>query len=283
MDTQDYLEIEIRVPDEQTGEIVVAEIFDCGFDSFYYEEGVQKCYIQRELFDEQAFVSALQGASALLSLKLQWDSRPMPAQDWNMEWEQTGFTPIECGRFVVQPEGLPCPDGLESIVLRPQMAFGTGHHQTTFMMMESMQEHAGQIAGSYTVDLGCGSAVLAILAAKLGAEKVRAIDIDAVAVRSSNDNIRLNGLAFEAECGDASLLEGECCDVMLANIHRNILIEYMPLFSRVIKAGGLLFISGFLKEDLEDIMNAARSSGFDNLSTSSRDSWQCVTLKKKSE
>lgn len=280
MDTQDYLEIEISVPDEQAGEMVVAEIYELGFDSFLYEGGIQKCYIQSELFDEDGFAAAISRAQALLSLELKWSVGKMPAEDWNSEWEQTGFTPIECGRFVVQPEGVPCHEGFESIVLRPQMAFGTGHHQTTYMMMLSMQEHADQIAGSYTVDLGCGSAVLAILAARLGAEKVRAIDIDAVAVRSSNDNIRLNGLSFEAECGDASLLESDSCDIMLANIHRNILIEYMPLFSKVIKPEGLLFISGFLEEDLKDIMNAAVTSGFECRSALSRDSWQCLTLVK---
>lgn len=288
MDSQEYLEIRVQVPDEQTGEIVMAQVADLGFDAFDYDDGTQLCYIQTELYDEQAIAAVLAETGEMMGCSLEWTAAPMPKEDWNSEWERTGFTPIECGDFIVLPHRVGddsgdhvCDDNgddnnndnngsshsnsgrhLRPIYLDPRMAFGTGHHQTTFMMMEAMQKLKGRIKGADVVDLGCGTAVLAILAAKLEAGQITAIDINEVAVRSSIENIRLNGEDFKALCGDDSLLEPQSCDVLLANIHRNILIEGMPVYARSLRKGGLLLISGFLEGDVADILAAAAEYGF---------------------
>lgn len=309
MDSQEYLEIRVHVPDEQTGEIVMAQVADLGFDAFDYSGGIQLCYIQTELYDEQAFAAVIAETAEMMGCSLTWTAAPMPREDWNSEWERTGFTPIECGDFIVlpylsdgehrdtdadsdndtdQPEtGTPTQNtSLTPIYLDPKMAFGTGHHQTTFMMMQAMQDLREHIKGADVVDLGCGTAVLAILAAKLGASGITAIDINEVAVRSSLENIRLNGEDFSVLCGNDSLIPEQSCDILLANIHRNILIEGMPVYARSLRPGGLLLISGFLESDITDILQAAAEHGFhpcDNLAEPIRKSgeWVQIALKTR--
>ena len=117
------------------------------------------------------------------------------------------------------------------------MAFGTGHHHTTYMMMQTMLEHEHEIRDHSVMDLGCGTAVLAILAAKLGAGKVSGIDIDAVAARSAENNVRMNGFDFGILCGDANDLQEDSYDFLLANIHRNIIINDLPLYSKAVRKG----------------------------------------------
>lgn len=286
MDSQDYLKIEIRVNDEQQGEIVAAMLSAMDFDAFEYEDGCQKCYIQKPLFDEKAFGEAFADLQLMLGCPdLTWSAESMPAVNWNSEWEQSGFTPIECGAYVVRPVDFPYEGALEPLYLQPQMAFGTGHHHTTYMMMQAMQDNADAIRGGSVMDLGCGTGVLGILAAKLGAAKVSAIDIDAVAVRSALENVRLNGLDFPVICSDASSLERDSYDVLLANIHRNIIIADMPRYAEAVREGGLLLLSGFLQDDVADILEAAREHGFMPFGTCSesvrtREGWFCLTLQK---
>ena len=283
MDSQDYLEIKVAVPNEEFGDVVVAVAGDLGFDSFMYEDGTQKCYIQRDSFNQDAFAASMEIVMGLTGQEVSWTVDEMPKVNWNQEWENTGFTPIECGSFVVMPAGGEYEGNLEPVYLKPQMAFGTGHHHTTFMMMETMQDLAAEIAGSSVMDLGCGTAVLAILAAKLGASKVEGIDIDAVAVRSSQENVSLNGLDFPVICGDASDLAADAYDFLLANIHRNIIIADLPVYSKAVRKGGRLLVSGFNPADVDDILAAAETNGFtlyeyEKPAIRTREGWCCISL-----
>lgn len=289
MDSQDYLEVKVSVPDEDTGDIVVACLGDLGFDAFAYEEGVQKCYIQTGLFDEDAFLmqlgAILEDMESDKDICFDYEIAPMPKVNWNSEWEKTGFTPIECGSFVVLPSDAPCTSALTPIYLQPQMAFGTGHHHTTYMMMESMQDLAPEFKDASVMDLGCGTAVLAILAAKLGARQVEAIDINEVAVRSALENMRLNACDFPVICGDARDLKPKAYDILLCNIHRNIILEDMPLYASALRKGGKLLLSGFLEEDVAAILSCADANGFmsyDSMvpSVRSREGWYNLILRK---
>lgn len=282
MDSQDYLEIRVNVPSEDLGDFVVAELSAIGFDAFLYEDGVQKCYIQREEYSPGATASVLDGAAQMLGCTLEWSAQQMPQTNWNQQWEQDGFTALDCGRFLLAPLGTQLPDiGLEPIFLQAQMAFGTGHHHTTFMMLETLQDLEDELHGSSVMDLGCGTAVLAIAAAKLGAAQVAGIDIDAVAVRSAQENLRLNSLDFPIICSDASALQQDAYHFLLANIHRNIIIQDLPLYAKAIKNGGKLLVSGFLQADVEDIRSAAQACGFEFLSGKQREGWQCLVFCKK--
>lgn len=367
MDTQDYLEIKVTVPDEETGDIIAAMVSDLGFDSLMYEDGQQKCYIQRGLYDEDAFEQTLEELRGTTGCELHFTVDVMPKVNWNQQWESTGFTPIECGAFIVLPYGSDCAGQSESsceqqddgdcaghqaassqqdgsdcvghsshssssscqtdsscgcaiqsesssdqqddggcashsssfcssssqqnscdqagplspLYLNPQMAFGTGHHHTTFMMMLTMQSI--DMRGASVMDLGCGTAVLAILAARLGAASVAGIDIDAVAVRSAQNNVSLNGLDFPVICGDATDLRPHSYDIILANIHKNIIIRDLPLYANALTPGGRLLVSGFYETDADEVLAAAAEQGItlaDAQAVRTREGWCCISLKK---
>ncbi|MGN1215896.1 MAG: 50S ribosomal protein L11 methyltransferase [Candidatus Cryptobacteroides sp.] len=284
MDSQDYCEVELKVESEEQAEILEALVVDLGFDSFQFEEGdepVLRCYIQASLFDVNALEDVLGG---IPWFKGEWSVRKMEAENWNEQWEKTGFTPIEVGQARVVPAGNEVAGGDGhgiTIFLDPKMAFGTGHHDTTCMMMKTMQEHRDEIAGKSVMDLGCGTAVLAILAAKLGAAATSAVDIDATAVRSAMGNIRLNGLDFEVVCSDASALQVDAYDVLLANIHKNIIISDLPRYRAAVRPGGRLLLSGFYESDAGEIVSAAQDCGFSLLSSCSSNGWACLRLEKQ--
>ena len=164
------------------------------------------------------------------------------------------------------------------------MAFGTGHHETTYMMMQSMLDNADLIRDNVVMDMGCGTALLAILAAKMGAAKVYGIDIDAVAAQSAYDNAHLNrvGRKVETYCGDASLLQMGKYNVLLANIHRNIIIMDLRTYAGSLKAGGLLMLSGFYTTDVEAIMTEAVKYDLELVCERERDGWACLTLRRTS-
>lgn len=278
MDTQDYLEISISVPSEELSEIVEAQISDLGFDTFMYDDAVLKAYIQSEYFTDDSLRSVLSELGDMLGCALSYKVVKMPSVNWNSQWEQSGFTPI-----VVDDKLSILPVGAEpltplSIYLRPEMAFGTGHHHTTYMMMQSILSLGDFVKNSRVVDLGCGTAILALLASKLGSCDVLGIDIDEVAVRSARENVILNGEDFPVICGTADDLKTDSCDLLLANIHKNILIDNMPAFAACLKPGGHLLVSGFYDTDAGDVIGAALSKGFVFSSQRVSEGWTCVDL-----
>jgi ribosomal protein L11 methyltransferase len=169
-----------------------------------------------------------------------------------------------------------------NITIDPKMAFGTGHHQTTYMMCRALLQNEEEVKDKVVLDMGCGTAVLAILAAKMKAAKVYGIDIDAVAAISAYDNARLNrvGTRIETCCGDASLLQRNTYDVILANINRNILLQDMGTYAHSLHKGGLLFVSGFYVEDMPMLIGTAAASGLEYVSHDSIDNWCCIKFRK---
>jgi ribosomal protein L11 methyltransferase len=163
------------------------------------------------------------------------------------------------------------------------MAFGTGHHQTTYMMCRALLQNEESVRDKVVLDMGCGTAVLAILAAKMKAAKVYGIDIDAIAAISAYDNARLNkvGTRIETCCGDASLLQRNTYDIILANINRNILLQDIPTYALCLHKDGLLFVSGFYVEDMPMIIGMAMNSGLTYISHDSIDNWCCIKFKKQ--
>jgi ribosomal protein L11 methyltransferase len=162
------------------------------------------------------------------------------------------------------------------------MAFGTGHHQTTYMMCRALLQNEDAVRGKVVMDMGCGTAILAILAAKMKAAHVYGIDIDAVAAISAYDNARKNrvGKIMETYCGDASLLQRNSYDVLLANINRNILLQDIGTYAHSLHKGGLLFVSGFYLEDMPMLIGAAAAAGLEYVSHDSIDNWCCIKFTK---
>ena len=267
---------------EENAEIVTAEISELPFESFSTEGEVLKCYIQKDLYDPQALKVLLSGLD-YADFSVEYSSNLMPAVNWNAVWESQ-FTPIVVdGRCTIKAS---FHEGLKktrfNITIDPKMAFGTGHHQTTYMMCRALLQNEEAVRGKVVMDMGCGTAILAILAAKMKASQVYGIDIDAVAAISAYDNARLNrvGTRIETYCGDASLLQRNSYDVLLANINRNILLQDIPTYAACIRKGGLLFVSGFYLEDMPMIVGMAASVGLNYVSHDTVDNWCCIKFSK---
>ena len=284
MNSQEYIEVSVHITpfSEEYAEIVTAEISELPFESFSTEGEVLKCYIQKELYDAQILKVLLSGLD-YLDCKVDYSANLMPAVNWNAVWESQ-FTPIVVdGKCTIKAS---FHEGLKktrfNITIDPKMAFGTGHHQTTYMMCRALLQNEEAVRGKVVMDMGCGTAILAILAAKMKASQVYGIDIDAVAAISAYDNARLNrvGTRIETYCGDASLLQRNTYDVFLANINRNILLQDIPTYAACIRKGGLLFVSGFYLEDMPMIVGMATSVGLNYVSHDTVDNWCCIKFSK---
>ena len=284
MNSQEYIEVSIRITpfSEENAEIVTAEISELPFESFSSEDPFLKCYIQKELYDAQALKVVLSGLEGM-GFDMEWSSTLMPVVNWNAEWESQ-FSPIVVdGKCTIKASfHKDLKKTRFNIIIDPKMAFGTGHHQTTFMMCRALLQNEEAVRGKVVMDMGCGTAILAILAAKMKASQVYGIDIDAVAAISAYDNARLNrvGTRIETYCGDASLLQRNSYDVFLANINRNILLQDIPTYAACIRKGGLLFVSGFYLEDMPMIVGMATSVGLNYVSHDSVDNWCCIKFSK---
>ena len=294
MNSAEYIEVTIRIEpfSEEAAEIVEAELCDLPYDSFVIEEDALKAYIPKDAYDARALKVVLSG----VPYKTSFSANLVPYQNWNRQWENE-FEPIIVGRDVTVKAwhhtredlvlayaamGKPLGKTRFTIKIDPQMAFGTGHHQTTDMMMETMMEIEDRIRGHVVMDMGCGTGVLGILAAKLHAAHVYGIDIDAVAAQSAYDNAHGNRVArhFETYYGDASLLQMGKYDVLLANIHKNIIIMDLRTYARSLRAGGALLCSGFYADDIPAIRQEAEANGLRYVSERLRDGWACVRFEK---
>ena len=281
MNSEEYIEVSVKLDpfSEEMAEILTAELSELPFDSFVTEEPYLKCYIQKEAYkpsDVKVVLSGYPAAADFSAVLVQ-------GQNWNRLWEQ-GFQPIVVdGKVTVKaPFNADVPRTRFNIWIDPRMAFGTGYHHTTFMMMQRMLALEEFIRDRSVVDMGCGTAILAILAAKMRARKVFAVDIDAVAARSAWGNCRWNkvGTRVETACGDASLLQMGTYDVLLANIHRNIILQDLPTYCRSLRKGGHMLLSGFYVADVPAIRQAAEALGLVFAGQSAREDWACVEFRK---
>ena len=284
MNSQEYIEVSIKITpfSEENAEIVTAEVSELPFESFSNEDPFLKCYIQKDLYDAQALKLYLSGLEGY-GFEIEHSANLIPATNWNAVWESQ-FNPIVVDNLCTIKASF--HEGLKrtrfNITIDPKMAFGTGHHQTTYMMCRALLQNEEAVRGKVVMDMGCGTAVLAILAAKMKASKVYGIDIDAVAAISAYDNARLNrvGTKIETYCGDASLLQRNTYDVLLANINRNILLQDIPTYSHCIRRDGLLFVSGFYVDDMPMIIGTAMHAGLEYVSHDSIDNWCCIKFRK---
>ncbi len=284
MNSQEYIEVAVKITPytEENAEIVTAEISELPFESFSIEDPFLKCYIQKDMYDAQALKVVLSGLDGL-GFTIEHTATLVPPVNWNAVWESQ-FPPIVVDNTCTIKASF--HEGLKktrfNITIDPKMAFGTGHHQTTYMMCRALLRNEESVRDKVVLDMGCGTAVLAILAAKMKARKVYGIDIDAIAAISAYDNARLNkvGTRIETYCGDASLLQRNTYDVILANINRNILLQDIPTYALSLHKDGLLFVSGFYVEDMPMLIGMAQNSGLEYVSHDSIDNWCCIKFRK---
>ena len=219
-------------------------------------------YIQKDLYDEHALRQALDDFP-LPDARIDYDFLEAEDRDWNEEWERNFFQPIIIGNRCVVHSTFhhDVPQAEYDITIDPQMAFGTGHHETTGLIINELLDT--DLAGRDVLDMGCGTSILAILARMRGAARCTAIDIDDWCVRNSLENIRLNRLdGIDVSQGDASSLADKGpFDVIIANINRNILLNDMQSYAARMKHGALLLMSGFYVDDIPLIEAEARRLG----------------------
>ena len=262
---------------ETVNDVLAAILGEVGFESFVECEGGLTAYIQQSVCDENAIKTVI-AEFPLSDTEITYTFTEAEDKDWNEEWEKNFFQPIVIdNRCVIHSTfHKDYPKAEYDIVINPQMAFGTGHHETTSSILGELLE--ADLKGKSVLDMGCGTSILAILASMRGAGKVTAIDIDDWCVNNSRDNIALNGISnITVELGDASLLNGrEPFDVVIANINRNILLQDMPAYAACMKKGSELYISGFYTEDIPVLREKAESLGMEYVHHREKHNWAAV-------
>ena len=259
-------------PVNPASEIFVAALAELGFESFEDTDTGLRAYIPERDWDQAALESLPYWHSD------QWKSAysvtRIPRENWNARWE-ADYTPIVVDhRCVVRAPFHPEPDAgvTYDLVIEPKMSFGTGHHQTTWLMLRTMLDLDFQ--GLRVLDMGAGTGVLAILAARMGAASVDAVDIDPWAAENSRENAGRNGVGnLEATTGDASAITGREFDCILANINKNILLRDLPVYRRTLQSGGMLLLSGFYLTDLPDLRQAAEQLGLGYRGFREKEQW----------
>lgn len=279
-----YIEvcIEINPFCEDIAEQIIAVIEDLPFESFVTEEPYLKGYIPQELHSASDLKTLLSVFGSREELRLTVTNNLIEHENWNAVWE-SNYPPIIIGkRCTVKAtfhKGL--PRTRYTIKIDPKMAFGTGHHNTTYLMVEAMLDM--RFKGKKVLDMGCGTAILAILAAKMGADSpVHAIDIDPVAVQSSIENSKKNraGDKIKSLTGDASLIQRSRYDIILANINRNIILSDLNTYSEALLPGGTLLLSGFYYSDTNMIEQEAAKYGLRRTLIREMEKWSLLKLEK---
>ena len=261
-------------PKELGSEILIAELGEKAFESFTETETGIDAFVQKELWD----ATILDGVYILQSeeFNINYTFEEIEQINWNEEWEKN-FEPIEVdGKCHVRAPFHPKTEAEFDIVIEPKMSFGTGHHETTHMMIQHLLEM--DVNGLKTLDMGCGTAILAILAEMKGAQPIDAIDIDNWCYLNSIENAERNNCQYISVYeGDAALLQGKKYDLIIANINRNILLNDMQSYVDCLNAGGTILFSGFYEEDIPFIDNSCTEKGLTYIKKFQRNNW--VSLK----
>lgn len=261
-------------PKELGSEILIAELGETPFESFIETENGLSAYIQKQYWNENILndIQILESPE----FKIEYTFEEIEQVNWNEEWEKN-FEPIDVDDTCrVRAPFHEKTAAKYDIVIEPKMSFGTGHHETTFMMIQHLLET--DVENKKTLDMGCGTAILAILAEMKGAQPIDAIDIDNWCYLNSVENAERNNCShITVYEGDAALLEGKKYDVIIANINRNILLNDMQQYVDCLNKDGLLLLSGFYEEDITAIDASCTEKGLTFAKKFSRNNW--VSLK----
>jgi ribosomal protein L11 methyltransferase len=262
-------------PDVQ--EILIAQLSEWPFEVFEEQDDALLAYLPEQSDDEALldFVESLR-----TRFEFHYHKETIPYQNWNEVWEQN-FQPVVVDDFcAVRAEfHQPVPGVRFELIIQPRMAFGTGHHATTEMMIRQMQ--AIDFNGKSVFDFGCGTGILAILAAKLGAEQIDAVDIEQESYENTILNAGINQVELiQAWCGVLTDVPAREYDVILANINRNVLLDNMSLMAQRMVPGGILLLSGILDTDFDVIVESASAEHLQLTHKIQQGDWLCLSLVK---
>ncbi len=266
---------------EIVSDILMSVLGDVGFESFVEEDDVLKAYIQQSLFNKEELQTSINQFPIEVDA-VDYTYTEAEDKDWNEEWEKNFFKPIVIDDLcaIHSTFHTDIPKVKYDIIINPQMAFGTGHHETTSLILNELLQM--DLQNKAVLDMGCGTSILAILASKRGAKPITAIDIDSWCVDNSKDNCQLNQITdIDVKLGDASILKDEKpFNLVIANINRNILLQDMDKYVQVLQEKGKLLMSGFYTEDIAILQEKAESLGLHFVKTNHKNNWACLLVQK---
>ncbi len=276
-----YIEVDFTCNpnDEIVAAILPSLIGEIGYESFEETEKGVTAYIQEDIFDEGKLKETLEGFP--VDAEISYTVKKVEEKNWNEEWEKNYFQPLIIDdRCIIQSTFHKQPAVYEyNILIDPKMAFGTGHHQTTKLIIREILKM--DLKGKSVLDMGCGTAVLAILASMRGADPILAIDIDHWAYDNAIENLQLNNTDnIDVKIGGAELLGAQSFDIILANINRNILLNDIHKYVSVLNHGGELYMSGFYVDDIPAIRRECEKYGLEFIHNSTDNNWTAVKFVK---
>lgn len=274
----DYTEVVFTLsPLVPARDILTYYLGELGYESFAETNTGVKAYIPQPHFNHDDLKLVCE---KLPGCEISTTVNHIPSQNWNAEWESQ-FDPIrmDSGCLIRAPFHSSEPGYLYEIIINPQMSFGTGHHHTTQLMVRQMLEL--ELTGGQVADVGCGTGVLAVLAEKMGAQQVYAVDIDDWAFENTKDNIKLNNsVKIAVNKGTFELLEDHSFTLILANINKNVLKHDLPAYSRSLTQGGTLLLSGFFVTDARELIEQAEQLGLVFAGKQNNDDWAVLKFMK---
>ncbi|MDL1913060.1 MAG: 50S ribosomal protein L11 methyltransferase [Bergeyella sp.] len=273
-----YLEFIFTVhPRDPWTEILMAELTEVGFDSFSEEHDCLKAYIPKDSWKEERLEDL--NIFSQPKVGVTYQKEIMPHINWNEEWEKN-FSPILVENTVLIRAEFHTPNPeLHEIVIQPKMSFGTGHHPTTYLMIQQMLDI--DFRNKKILDMGCGTSILGIFAKQKGAQNLTCIDIDEWSIENSKENATRNKIIIDQLIlGDAKCLGAEIYEVILANINRNILMSDFPTYNKVLQKGGLLLLSGLCFFDREDILAISKKENLRLLKETKKEEWISMLFQK---
>ncbi len=278
----DYKEIIFNVkPNEPWSEILIDYLANnMGYESFEERPDGFKAYIQADKFDEEKLKEIDLGKMFNKKINVEFFPQDVENTNWNEEWEKN-YNPVVVSEkcYIRAPFHKPRPDIPLEIVIEPKMSFGTGHHATTTLVVEFLFDT--NLKNKSVLDMGCGTGVLAIIAAKLGASPVTAIDNHIYAYENTIENARYNNTKINVLHNDSKVLGKDFYDIIIANITKNILLNDMDKYVPVLKPGGILILSGFFKADVGDMEKKANKLGITLKQKKYCNNWAALKLINK--
>lgn len=276
-----YIKISINITpfQEWLRDVLAAQLGEIGFESFAETETGLEAFIPEGQFSEKEMDLVLQSFREEYQFTLAQEI--IKSKNWNEEWEKNYFKPLVIsGKCVIRaPFHKEFPKTKYEIIIEPNMAFGTGNHETTSLMLEAILEE--NLEKKTVLDIGCGTGILGIMASMKGAKKITAIDIDEWSYNGTLENAALNQIHnIDVKHGDASLLGTESFDYIFANIHKNVLISDLPVYATCLNSKGKIFLSGFYTEDIPDIKAQAEKQGLKDAGFYSKNNWVVYTFIK---
>ncbi len=279
-----YIEVDCKISplSETNAEIIIAELSEKEFEGFIQTEEGVKAYIEESNFGKELIENIK--AELNIDFNVEFSVANLPEKNWNEEWEKNYFKPIQIAdKYLIKSSFHDTDKEAKHIItIDPKMAFGTGHHSTTSLVIELMPDM--NIKGKKVVDMGSGTGIIAILASLQGAKNILAVDNDEWACKNTIENVKTNNAQnVEVVKGSVEILEERDCkfDLIVANINRNILLEHIKTYASKILQDGKLIISGFYTEDIEILEKEANKYGLEKISEKEKNKWAAVIFRKK--